>query len=314
MWNSDPIVYENAKNAGVPGNAEAYVVYQEGIYTGYRYYETRYEDHVMGTGNSGDYDYKSIVAFPFGYGLSYTTFKYSDMKVEYDNNNDRYLINVVVTNTGNYSGKEVVQVYAQSPYTEYDKVNGVEKSAVALCGYNKTKILAPGESETVTLTINKRDLASYDTYGAGTYILEAGNYYLTVATDAHSAVNQILAAKGFSAQNTNGRMTKDADSSLTWKWTEAKLDTTTYSTSLNGTPIHNKLSVADPNLYEDVDGKVTWLSRKDWTGTFPVGTIKLTLTKRLAQDLQPNQYQYQTYELNGCKKTTMGTTFRSVDL
>ena len=98
-----------------------------------------------------------------------------------------------ITNTGDTKGREVVQIYGQSPYTEYDKKHGVEKSAVILCGYDKTKILKPGESETVKIAVDKRDFASFDTYGEGTYIMDAGNYYITIATDSHKAINQILA-------------------------------------------------------------------------------------------------------------------------
>ena len=155
------------------------MVYQEGIYVGYKYYETRYEDTVMGTGNAGSYVYSDDVAFPFGYGLSYTDFEYSDMTGVYDAATDSYNFNVTVTNTGDtYSGKETVQIYAQSPYTEYDKENSVEKSAVQLCGFGKTDILAPGESQTLTINVDRADIASYDAYGAKTYILDAGDYYL----------------------------------------------------------------------------------------------------------------------------------------
>ena len=155
----------------------------------------------MGTGNAGDYAYGDDVAFPFGYGLSYTDFAYSDLAVEYDAAADQFVLSVKVTNTGDtYTGKETVQVYVQSPYTDYDRENGVEKSSVALCGFGKTDLLAPGASETLTIRVDKRDIASYDAYGAGTYILDAGDYYLTVATDAHNAVNNILAAKGYTAE------------------------------------------------------------------------------------------------------------------
>ena len=99
---------------------------------GYRYYETRYEDAVMGTGNAGDYDYASTVLYPFGYGLSYTQFAYSDFSME--ENDDSFTVSVTVTNTGDtYTGKDVVQVYFQSPYTQYDMDNGVEKASVELC-------------------------------------------------------------------------------------------------------------------------------------------------------------------------------------
>ena len=306
MWNFTSTEYENAKQSGVPGNADTYMIYQEGIYIGYRYYETRYEDFVMGSGNAGDYRYSSVVAYPFGYGLSYTTFAYSDMQVLYDEEKDRFTVSVTVTNTGDTAGKEVVQVYAQSPYTDYDKQYGVEKSSVILCGYTKTRALAPGESQSVSVTVSKRDLASFDTYGTGTYIMDAGDYYLTVATDAHSAVNQILCAKGYTVKNTDGRMTADGDVSLTWKWTQDTRDTTTYAVSLNGTPIKNQLSNADPNLYEGLEESVIWLSRSDWTGTFPKGNVKLTLTETLIKALQHQQYDPSDYDFSDYEFPTMG--------
>ena len=306
MWNFTSTEYEGAAEAGVPSNADSYMIYQEGIYIGYRYYETRYEDYVMGTGNAGEYDYSSVVAYPFGHGLSYTEFSYSDFSVEYDEIKDAFLVGVTVTNTGTSSGKETVQVYGQSPYTEYDKEHSVEKSAVVLCGHEKTEILAPGESENVTISVSKRDLASFDAYGAGTYIMDAGDYYLTAAADAHDAVNQILAAKGYTVENTDGRMTADGDVSLIWTWTEEKLDTTTYAVSLNGTPITNQLSDADPNLYEGITETVTWLSRSDWMGTFPTGNVKLTLTEMLAEDLQHQQYDPADYDSSDYSMPTMG--------
>ncbi|MBQ7921745.1 MAG: glycoside hydrolase family 3 C-terminal domain-containing protein, partial [Clostridia bacterium] len=306
MWNFTSTEYEGAKEAGVPSNADSYMIYQEGIYIGYRYYETRYEDYVMGTGNAGEYDYSSVVAYPFGHGLSYTEFGYSDFSVEYDESSDAFLVNVTITNTGEASGKETVQVYGQSPYTEYDKEHGVEKSAVILCGYEKTEILAPGESENVTISVSKRDLASFDAYGAGTYIMDAGDYYLTAAADAHDAVNQILAAKGYTVENTDGRMTADGEISLTWTWTEDVFDAATYSVSLNGTPITNQLSDADPNLYEGITETVTWLSRSDWMGTFPTERVKLTLTEVLAEDLQHQQYDPADYDSSDYSMPTMG--------
>ena len=270
--------------------------YQEGIYVGYKYYETRYEDYVMGAGNAGDYAYGDIVAYPFGYGLSYTDFKFSDMTVNYNDALDVYTVAVKVTNTGAVAGKRTVQLYVQSPYTDYDKQNGVEKAAVALVGFGKTGELAPGTSEIVTMNVNKRDIASYDTYGAGTYILDAGDYYFTAANDAHEAVNNILAAKGYTVASTNGKMTADGDADLTYAWTEDKLDTTTYSVSENGTAITNQLSCADPNLYDGEDNTVTWLSRSDWNGTLPTETVKLALTEQLKKDLQDIRYDPADYE------------------
>ena len=297
MWNFTPTTYEGYVEGGdVSAKAKSYMIYQEGIYVGYKYYETRYEDFVTGNGNAGDYAYGDIVAYPFGYGMSYTNFDISDMNVSYNAADDTYTVTVKVTNTGDMAGKKTVQVYVQSPYTDYDKENGVEKSAVSLVGFGKTGMIEPGASETLSMTVNKRDIASYDTYGAGTYILDAGDYYFTAATDAHNAVNNILAAKGYTVESTNGKMTADGNADLTYTWTEDALDTTTYATSENGTAITNQLSCADPNLYEGVEETVTWLSRSDWNGTLPTETVKLTLTELLKKDLKDIRYDPADYE------------------
>ena len=297
MWNFTPTTYEGYVEGGdVSAKAKSYMIYQEGIYVGYKYYETRYEDFVTGNGNAGDYAYGDIVAYPFGYGMSYTNFDISDMNVSYNAADDTYTVTVKVTNTGDMAGKKTVQVYVQSPYTDYDKQNGVEKSAVSLVGFGKTGMIEPGASETLSMTVNKRDIASYDTYGAGTYILDAGDYYFTAATDAHNAVNNILAAKGYTVESTNGKMTADGNADLTYTWTEDALDTTTYATSENGTAITNQLSNADPNLYEGIEETVTWLSRSDWNGTLPTETVKLALTELLKKDLKDIRYDPADYE------------------
>lgn len=298
MANFVPTVYEGYEEGIIPDNAKSYMIYQEGIYVGYKYYETRYEDYVMGTGNAGSYAYGDEVAFPFGFGLSYTDFAYSDMAVNYNASTDQFEVKVTVTNTGDaYSGKETVQVYSQSPYTAYDIANGVEKASVALCGFAKTGILAPGASETVTVYVDKRDLASFDAYGAGTYILDDGDYYLTVATDAHNAVNNTLAAKGYTVESTEGRMDADGDAALAYKWTQESFDATTYATSSNGTEITAQLSESDINLYSGNDGQgVTYLTRNDWTGTFPTQITQLALTEQMIGDLQDIQYDPADYE------------------
>ena len=291
MQNFVPTTY-GGDTSRIPDSADTYMIYQEGIYVGYKYYETRYEDAVMGTGNVGNYHYHDTVAFPFGHGLSYTTFAYSDMAVQYDQARDRYRVTVKVTNTGDRAGKETVQIYFQSPYTDYDKANGVEKAAVALCGFGKTELLQPGTTQTVTVYVDKRDLAAYDAYGAGTYILDAGDYYLTAAADAHNAVNNILAAKGYTAAN---GMDAEGDVALTWKWTEDTLDTTTYATSLNGTPITNRLSNADLNLYEGNDDRIIYLSRNDWESTWPTEIHQIDLTEQMINELQDVQYDPADY-------------------
>ena len=233
-----------------------YVSYEEGIYVGYRYYETRYEDVVLGQGNAGDFDYAGEVCYPFGYGLSYTTFDWSGFKTSWSGK--ACTATATVKNTGDVAGRDVVELYAQSPYTDYDRANGVEKSAVQLVGYAKTKLLEPGESQEVSVTFDESELKAYDSEGAGTYILDAGTYYLTAAHDSHDAVNNVLAAKGASGTDAAG------NKSLvdTYVPANADVDTTTYATdSLTGEKIENKLS--------DARGDVTYLTRADWEGTFP---------------------------------------------
>ena len=293
MYNFYTQAYPNAaeynlltEGADVQG---MYSVYQEGIYLGYRYFETRYEDVVMGTAKAGDYDWATTVAYPFGYGDSYTTFAYSNFNVA--ESDDAFTVTLKVTNTGKtYSGKETVQVYFQSPYTDYDKANGIEKAAAELCGFAKTDVLAPGASEDVTITVKKSELRTYDANNAKTYILDAGDYYFTAATDSHNAVNNILAAKGYTVAGTNGRMTEDGDASLVWKWTNEALDATTYAASANGTAITNLFDESDPNKSSDAPGSVTWMSRSDWTGTVPTQPAALTANETLAADLAFTQY------------------------
>ena len=164
---------QNNSAAGIDKCNMNYVVYQEGIYVGYRYYETRYEDYVLNQGNAGEYDYAADVAFPFGTGLSYTDFEYSGFSVK-ENSDGTFTASVDVKNTGAVDGKHTVQIYFQSPYTEYDRENLVEKAAVELCGFDKKEIKA-GQSEHYSITIRKDDLTSYDSNLAKTYILDAGD-------------------------------------------------------------------------------------------------------------------------------------------
>ena len=289
MQNYDAYPYTNAAElglaaaqnntaAGIDKCNQNYVVYQEGIYVGYRYFETRYEDYVLGRGNAGDYDYDKLVAFPFGSGLSYTTFDYSDFKIT--DQGSTILAEVDVTNTGGVDGKHTVQIYFQSPYTQYDIDNGVEKAAVELCGFDKKEIAA-GKTEHFAIEIRKDDLTSYDSTLAKTYIMDAGDYYFTVASDAHNAVNNILMAKG--ADST--RMSGTGDAALTAAWTLDKLDTTTYAVSAyTGNAITNLFEDADLNKYAGAEGQtVTYLSRNDWQGTFPT-TQSLRVTDAMWAD------------------------------
>ena len=289
MQNYDAYPYTNAAELGLAAaqnnNAlgidkcnQNYVVYQEGIYVGYRYFETRYEDYVLGRGNAGDYDYDKLVAFPFGSGLSYTTFDYSDFKIT--DQGSTILAEVDVTNTGKVDGKHTVQIYFQSPYTQYDIDNGVEKAAVELCGFDKKEIAA-GKTEHFAIEIRKDDLTSYDSNLAKTYIMDAGDYYFTVAADAHNAVNNILMAKGADT----ARMSGTGDAALTATWTLDEMDTITYAVSAyTGNAITNLFEDADLNKYAGAEGQtVTYLCRNDWQGTFPT-TQSLRVTDAMWAD------------------------------
>ena len=229
----------------------------------------------------------NAVAYPFGYGLSYTDFAWSDFTAAYDSASDAFTVNVTVTNTGNVAGKDVVEVYFQSPYTDYDRANQIEKAAVELCGFGKTGLLDPGASETVSVTVPREELAAYDRLGAKTYILDAGDYYLTAAADAHAAANNILAAKGYT---TADGMTADGVAEMTWRYTNTQLDTTTYAlSSTTGYPITNQFDNADLSYYGQ---EVTYLSRSDWQGTWPQPIAGLEATQEILDDLN----LYQTYE------------------
>lgn len=235
------------------GGTYSYLNYGESIYVGYKYYETRYEDVVMGTAGAGNYDYASTVAYPFGYGLSYTTFQWSNFKSSAPDADGNMTFSVDVTNTGDFAGKDVVQLYYQAPYTEYDIENGVEKASVNLLDFGKTKLLKPGESDTLDFTVNLYDMVSYDANGAKTYILDDGDYYVTLASDAHAAVNNILAAKGYS---TSDGMTADGNADMVMVHTQSAFET--CNLSFTGSEI--------TNLFDDcVLPDAVYLSRSNWS-------------------------------------------------
>ena len=256
--------FTNTKNEKGPKNS--FTIYGENIYVGYRYYETRYEDTVLGQGNANTetskYDYTKQVQYPFGYGLSYTDFTYTDYSLT--ENADSFTVKVTVNNVGDKAGKNVVEVYMQSPYTDYDRANLVEKSAVELCGFVKTADIAPGANETVSIEIPKETLRAYDSNGAKTYIVDAGTYYFAVGSDCHTALNNILAAKGYT---TADGMDADGDATLVGSYEQKELDTTTYSKDLvTGTEITNQFENASMTYF---DSSYVYLSRSDWEGTWP---------------------------------------------
>lgn len=271
------------------------IVEAENIYIGYKYYETRYFDTVMNQGNASStvgsstgsaWNYDDEVTYPFGYGLSYTTFTQTLDDLHVDLENETVTAKVTVTNTGSVAGKDVVQLYVSLPYTDYDKEHGVEKAAVQLLDYGKTAELAPGASETVTITADMQNMASWDSTAdnaAGTkgcYILDAGDYYFTIGNGAHEAVQNVLAAEG---QDVGG----DADKAKSWNL--GSQDTTTFATTKNGTAVENQLADMDVNYW--LPGTATYLTRADWEGTFPKTYKDLTASDEMLDILDNDIYE-----------------------
>ena len=271
------------------------IVEAENIYIGYKYYETRYFDTVMNQGNAAStvgsstgsaWNYDDEVTYPFGYGLSYTTFTQTLDDLNVDLDNETVTAKVTVTNTGSVAGKDVVQLYVSLPYTDYDKEHGVEKAAVQLLDYGKTAELAPGASETVTITADMQNMASWDSTAdnaAGTkgcYILDAGDYYFTIGNGAHEAVQNVLAAEG---QDVGG----NADKAKSWNL--GSQDTTAFATTKNGTAVENQLADMDVNYW--LPGTATYLTRSDWEGTFPKTYTDLTATDEMVDILDNDIYE-----------------------
>ena len=271
------------------------IVEAENIYIGYKYYETRYFDTVMNQGNAAStvgsstgsaWNYDDEVTYPFGYGLSYTTFTQTLDDLNVDLDNETVTAKVTVTNTGSVAGKDVVQLYVSLPYTDYDKEHGVEKAAIQLLDYGKTAELAPGASETVTITADMQNMASWDSTAdnaAGTkgcYILDAGDYWFTIGNGAHEAVNNVLAAEGQSVDGT-------ADKAKSWNL--GSQDTTTFATTKNGTAVENQLADMDVNYW--LPGTATYLTRADWEGTFPKTYKDLTATDEMIDILDNDIYE-----------------------
>jgi beta-glucosidase len=209
-----------------------FIDYMEGIYVGYRYYETRYIDNE--TGRYDENAYRNAVQFPFGYGLSYTSFR---QEIEsFSTGDGRITINAKVTNTGNVAGKDVVQVYYTPPYI----VGGIEKSHVVLGGFGKTGLLQPGASETVKVSFAVEDMASFDYKDKGCYVLDAGVYEIKLMSNAHVVIDS----------------------------REYTVDNTIVYNKNNKRPSDKTPAVA---RFKDVEGdvKITYVSRADWEGTLP---------------------------------------------
>lgn len=259
-------------------NGGMYIVEAEGIYVGYKYYETRYFDAVMGQGNANSaagatqgsaWNYGDEMLYTFGHGLSYLDYTQTIKSVTVDRSVNGNITAVVeVKNNSNQDGKFLTQLYVQQPYTDYDRTNLVEKSAVMFLNSAKVDVPA-GQSKEVTITIPTKYLASYDANNAKTYILDAGDYYFTAAAGAHEAVNNILAAQG----KTTADGMDAAGSKAVVSWKLDQLDNTTFAIA-NNTTVTNVADDADLNYW--LPGTVTYLTRQDWN-TFPINYNKLNL-------------------------------------
>ena len=267
--------------------AEWFVVENEGIYVGYKYYETRYEDTVLGgRGNAsaeagsrgGAWRYENEVSYPFGFGLSYTTFAQTLGSVSVDVGGTG-TAGVTVVNTGSVAGKSAVQLYVQTPYTP----GGVEKAAVQLIGVGKTGVLEPGATETVTIEFDPAYFASYDKTAVkadgttGAWTLDAGTYYFAVGNGAHEALNNILSVKAAaegSEVNTAALVSITPQEALNTAsvqtWTLGARDIETYSAN-----VRNELTDADINTY--LPGTVEYTTRNDWTkGWTTISALDIT--------------------------------------
>lgn len=287
-------------NADPAMNINAEEVEAEGIYTGYKYYETRYADTVLGQGNADasvgsstgeGWNYDNEVSYPFGYGLSYTTFAQTLKSVDVDLEARTVTAEVEVKNTGNVAGKDVVQLYTSVPYTDYDIEHKVEKSAIQLLDYEKTDVIEPGASQTVTITADAQDMASWDSTCSneagttGNWILDNGTYYFTVGNGAHEAVNNVLAAQNQAV---------DGNAANVQTWDLEAFDSSSFAVTLNGTPVENQLQDADLNYW--MEGTVTYLTRNDWAGTWPKTYKDLTATDEMISAMADD---YSTIEANG---------------
>ena len=235
-WNNaEKTEYTNLADMAVEGMnagtaqvyAPAFTNYVEGIYVGYKYYETAAQE--------GAIDYDKTVQYPFGYGLSYTEFE--QKMGELEEKDGQISVDVEVTNTGDEAGKDVVEVYYNPPYTN----GGIEKSSTNLIEFEKTNLLQPGESQTVTVTFSIEDMASYDENNAKAYVLEKGDYVISINSDSHTVLDQ---------------KTYTADDDVVYKEENKRVSDDTAAT----------------NVFEDAKGDVTYLSRADHFANYEEAT------------------------------------------
>ena len=255
-------------------NGGHYIVEAEGIYVGYKYFETRYYDSIMnpdfkaasaaGATQGESWNYNAEVLYSFGHGLSYLDYTQTLKNVNVDlSENGNITAEVEIKNNSDKDGLFLAQLYVQQPYTDYDRENLVEKSAVMFLNSGKTQVKAGGTA-TVTITVPTKYLASYDYKQAKTWILDAGDYLFTAAAGSHAAVNNFLAQQGKTVAD--GMDAEATGAVVTWNL--ASLDSKTFATA-NGHAVTNVADDADLNYWTGTD-TVTYLSRQDWEGTYPI--------------------------------------------
>ncbi len=273
-------------NADQINNADSrkYVMYNEGIYVGYRYYETRYEDSVLGKGKANSskgsfkgttWNYANEVQFPFGYGLSYADLKQELVSSSLDWKTKKATFTVKVTNSSSIDALDTIEVYAQTPYV----AGGLEKSAIQLCGFKKVEVKA-NDSTTATVEVELRDIASYDNINHKTYIMDKGDYYFAIGNGVHEALNNILEKKGVNATQKEV-MVGEGDASKAVKYVKSNFDAEEYMASETKTKITNQFDDADVNNYLDDSNKVTYLSRNDWEKTWPESMVGFNASERM---------------------------------
>ncbi|MBQ4382664.1 MAG: glycoside hydrolase family 3 protein [Oscillospiraceae bacterium] len=298
-------VYENAESLGVSTHVgtknypevtlASYQVYQEGMYMGYRYTETRYEDVVLGTPKVGSYNYNDVVAYPFGHGLSYTTFDTSDVNVTKTGDRE-YEVSVKVTNTGSAAGKFSVPVYVSKPYNDYARKNGIQVPSVELVNFGKTGILAPGASETLKITLDEKFFASYDANEAKGYVLLGGDYYVAVGGSAHEAANNVLMAKSQNGVKIDtSKMVGTGDASKVKKFNIAynrvKYQMSDAVSTIDGTRhiVTNLFDESDINRYSGRgNNHVDYYSRDNWEAVSldqANGHATLLMTEQMAKEV-----------------------------
>ena len=259
------------------------VVYKEGVYVGYKYYETRYEDAVLNQGNATSakgasfgatsWDYGNEMGYPFGYGMSYTQFEQRITDLKYNATDDTIEATVMVKNNGDMNGKASVQLYAQQPYTDFDKQNGLGRPAIALMTYAKEDVPAHGEKE-VKLSFDRYFLATYDYKVNKTYFLEGGDYYFAVGNGAHEALNNIICVKDSSANLVDHLGNAYSGNANAVKKLTIAEDAQKYSKSHydENVQVTNQFDDADYNYFATGSNQITYLDRQDWDSTWPTKT------------------------------------------